>query len=664
MVMIEMPRPVKSSKKNYVNNNAYITPVICAFFEANLPFEPKQSHGQASLHLTALLIAFRQIIILEQLNNTDIPSQRTKSSKMRTATKAFIVILLSINCMLPVTASAQYTKLLDFDGTTTNGSNPQGSLITDGTFMYGMTQNGGANNLGTIFKIMPDGTGYVKLFDFDGINGKYPAYDLAYDGTFIYGTTGQGGANNFGTLFKIMPDGTGFVKLLDFDGTSNGGYPVGTPFFDGTFLYGMTEQGGINNLGVIYKIMPDGTGFTKLLDFDGSNNGSYPSNSLISDGTFLYGMTTSGGANNFGTIFRIMPDGTAYTKLLDFSTPNGEYPYGSLYYDGTFLYGIASEGGTGDFGTIFKLMPDGTGFVKLLDFDGTYQGKWSGGSLIASGPFLYGMTFEGGANDMGTVFKIKPDGTGFVKLLDFDGTNNGAEPIAGSLISDGTFLYGMTAIGGTNNFGTVFKLQYCTPVIGTDVVAACGSYTWIDGNTYTASNNTATYNMAGASANGCDSLVTLNLTVNNPDVTVTTSSATLTANATGAAYQWLDCTNNFAVIPGATNQSFTPAANGNYAVAVTQNSCTDTSSCNNITGIGIAEHTANNMMFVSPNPSSGIFNVESSTLNASYIITDITGRVVASGQLTGKQTSIDLSNAQSGVYILKVDTKAIRLVKQ
>jgi uncharacterized repeat protein (TIGR03803 family) len=360
-------------------------------------------------------------------------------------------------------SSAQYTKLLDFVGAT-NGRAPSGTLISDGTFLYGMTLSGGANNLGTVFKILPDGTGYVNLLDFAGAtNGRNPVGSLILEGGFLYGVTPSGGANNLGTVFKMMPNGTGYVKLLDFAGTTNGSNPNGSLISDGTFLYGMTGTGGTNNLGTIFKIMPDGTGYVKILDFTGATNGSGPYGSLISDGIFLYGMTYSGGANNLGTVFKIMPDGTGYVNLLDFAgATNGSYPRGSLISDGTFLYGMTYMGGTNSIGTIFKIKPDGTGYVKLLDFaGGPTKGSFPRGSLISDGTFLYGMAQQSGTNNLGTVFKIKPDGTSFVKLLDFVGATNGSNPY-GSLISDGTFLYGMTQQGGTSNFGVVFKLASTT----------------------------------------------------------------------------------------------------------------------------------------------------------------------------------------------------------
>lgn len=179
---------------------------------------------------------------------------------------------------------------------------------------------------------------YTSVLDFAGVsNGNAPRGPLISDGTFLYGTTYLGGTSNLGTIFKIKPDGTGFVNLLNFNGAANGNYPFGSLISDGTFLYGMTSNGGTNDLGTIFKIKKDGTGYITLLNFNGAN-GRTPYGSLISDGTFLYGMTFEGGANGLGTIFKIMPNGTGYAKLLDFTgMANGSYPYGSLIYDGTLL---------------------------------------------------------------------------------------------------------------------------------------------------------------------------------------------------------------------------------------------------------------------------------------------------------------------------------------
>jgi gliding motility-associated-like protein len=230
-----------------------------------------------------------------------------------------------------------------------------------------MTSGGGVNNSGTIFRIKPDGTDYLKILDFNGANGRGPEESLMSDGTFLYGMTIQGGTNNLGTIFKIMPDGTGYVKLMDFAGTANGAYPYGSLISDGDFLYGMTSYGGANNFGTVFKIKPDGTGFVTL--FESTNlDVREPRGSLISDGTFLYGMAIAGGTSNSGIIFKIKPDGTMYSRLWNFDGPNGVSSWGSLIFDGTFLCGMTIGGGINDSrGTIFKFSPAPAAFPTITD---------------------------------------------------------------------------------------------------------------------------------------------------------------------------------------------------------------------------------------------------------------------------------------------------------
>ena len=161
--------------------------------------------------------------------------------------------LLFLSITICTIANAQFTKLIDFN--ITNGRYPYGDLISDGTFLYGMTGNGGTNTYGVIFKIKPDGTGYSKLLDFAGAtHGISPQGSLISNGTFLYGMTSAGGSTNYdGSIFKIKSDGTGSSDLFDFSGAANGQYPQGSLISDGTFLYGMTQHGGLNNMGVIFK---------------------------------------------------------------------------------------------------------------------------------------------------------------------------------------------------------------------------------------------------------------------------------------------------------------------------------------------------------------------------------------------------------------------------
>lgn len=358
-----------------------------------------------------------------------------------------------------IDVNAQFSKIFDFP-TGLNGSLPRGSLISDGTYFYGTTVYGGVNGYGIIFKIKPDGTNFSKIFDFDGTaSGKHPRGSLLFDGTYMYGMTQNGGSSDKGVVFKIKTDGTNFVKLLDFNG-ANGYNAFGSLISDGVYLYGLTIYGG-NGYGVAFKIKPDGTGYTKLLDFADTSNGAYPNGDFIFDGNYLYATTAGGGANYQGTVFKIKPDGSDYTKLFDCAgSPISNFPYGSLISDGTYLYGLSGTGGTYGFGTAFKIKPDGTGYTKIYDFDGA-NGRQPMGTLIFDGLYLYGMTQFGGTNNYGIIFKIKTDGSDYTKLFDF--TNlDGVNP-QGALTSDGIYLYGMTTSGGSSNGGVIFKMPLSIP---------------------------------------------------------------------------------------------------------------------------------------------------------------------------------------------------------
>jgi len=206
---------------------------------------------------------------------------------------------------------------------------------------------------------------------------------------------------------------------------------------------------------------------------------------------------------------------------------------------------------------------------------------------------------------------------------------------------------------------------------GTDTKTECNSYTWIDGNTYTASNNSAIFNIVGGAANGCDSLVTLDLTINSvSDLTTSTSGVTISANNTLATYQWLDCDNNNAVIASETQQSFTVTTNGNYAVELTENGCVDTSACVAITTVGIIENSFGDGLIVYPNPSSGDFSINLVTTyeNIKIVITDISGKMIESKTTTQSQILNLCIKEPIGIYIVSIQagnkSAVIRLVKE
>lgn len=156
---------------------------------------------------------------------------------------------------------------------------------------------------------------------------------------------------------------------------------------------------------------------------------------------------------------------------------------------------------------------------------------------------------------------------------------------------------------------------------------------------------------------GCDSVVTLNLIASGAGInsTVTQNGVTLTAQQSGAAYQWINCTTGNTPIPGETNQSFTATANGQYAVVITLNGCTDTSACQNITSVGINDPMNDQITIAVSNPFTDEIVITQSpdSKDFDFSITDATGREIVKSIIPGSGSiRITTANWPSGVYLL------------
>ena len=380
----------------------------------------------------------------------------------------------------------------------------------------------------------------TTLVSFGGTNGANPGAGLVQgkDGNF-YGTTVVGGANGYGSLFQLTLSGT-LATLISFNRTNNGANP-GAALVQGSddAFYGTTEAGGTNNNGTIFKVTTNGT-LTTLVSFNGTD-GALPLAPLVQgqDGKF-YGTTDTGGTNQDGTAFQMLTNGTL-TSLVSFdNNNNGSSPRAGLVQaaDGNF-YGAASLGGTNGYGTMFRLATNGA-LTTLYSFTGGSDGAnpYAGLTQGADGK-LYGTTFTGGTNGYGTVFKMTTNGT-LTPLVSFGGTN-GAYPQAALLLaSDGNF-YGTTKSGGTyTNYGTVFKLTTNGTLTtlasfnGTNGAHPLGLVQTLDGSFYGTT--------AVGGTNGYGTIFRLNITASPPPgfltVEETGATLTLTWSATvGETYQ-------------------------------------------------------------------------------------------------------------------------------
>jgi uncharacterized repeat protein (TIGR03803 family) len=279
----------------------------------------------------------------------------------------------------------------------------------------------------------------------------------------------------------------GRLKVLESFGA--GGSAMGSSLYAGLILdssgnlYGVAESGGTRNAGVVFELSPVTGGWTETVLYNfkgGTDDGASPQATLMADAAGnLYGSTVSGGLNvtacrdGCGTVYMLTPSAGHWqeTVLYRFTGgADGAVPYAGVTMDSAGnLYGATVSGGASGAGVVYKLAPSTTGeWTQTVLY--TFGGRPDGAAPYAT-PLpdaagnLYGMTETGGAHNAGIVYMLapQPDGS-FAKhvLHTFAGGAGGADganPLNAPLIFDphGN-LYGTTALGGTANCGTAFKL--------------------------------------------------------------------------------------------------------------------------------------------------------------------------------------------------------------
>jgi uncharacterized repeat protein (TIGR03803 family) len=441
----------------------------------------------------------------------------------------FLVLLLSIPTVLNAAEQIATVSILS-SFNITNGTNPDGRLTfgKDGN-LYGTTKYGGiiksgSAGWGTLFKCSKTGS-LTTLLAFPTNSAGLPTSGANPEGTVsidndgnIYGTTTGGGNPAVGGLFGsgtvfLFSGGNSPQVLLSFknyngSGTNSTGAAPDSGLIlgqDGNF-YGTTSAGGLGAGGTVFRITPAGE-FTNIFYLQNglngitNNTGSFPEFGLVADSDgMLYGSTFHGGMHGNGAIFKVSQDGN-FTLLGSFDSSSnspslktatntfGLEPSDLAFGSDGNLYGTTVAGGTNGFGTVFKISTSG-GLSCIYTFGQQLIGTNDLGPIYADGrtPFagltlatdgnLYGVTSRGGSNNWGTIFRIKTDGT-LETLGSFDSTV--ATPNGLTQGSDGNF-YGSCYYGGTIGAGAIFKITL-VPVLNLvkDQQAGGGSIlTWSD----------------------------------------------------------------------------------------------------------------------------------------------------------------------------------------
>ncbi|MBV8780089.1 MAG: hypothetical protein JO353_01715 [Phycisphaerae bacterium] len=304
----------------------------------------------------------------------------------------------------------------------------------------------------------------TTLATFNYSNGAIPEAALTLDAAAnLYGTTVSGGTSGDGTVFELSNKHRILTTLTTFN-HRNGANPYAGLMSDASGdLIGETATGGAGSFGTIFAL--SGTGhqaLTTLVNFN-SINGSDSYSTMTSDaaGNF-YGTTYSGGTNNNGTVFELNgANHQTLTTLATFNSTNGKNPFAGLIAGANGgLYGTTYSGGTNGMGTVFELTGAGHKTVVTLANLGGENGKYTYGNVVSDAAGnLYGTTFQGGDNGDGTIFELSgSDRQTFTTLANFAGMN-GSNPVAGLIIDAAGNLFGTTEKGGAKGDGTIFELS-------------------------------------------------------------------------------------------------------------------------------------------------------------------------------------------------------------
>lgn len=332
--------------------------------------------------------------------------------------------------------------------------------------LYGFTPLGGANGRGTIFKVKGDGTEFKVIYNFTASSGTAQNSLYKASNGLLYGITGTY-MTAPGSIFVIDPATDSVTFLSNFNG--NNGWTDGTERLTevGDIFYGVTiGGGGTLNPGVIFKFDTLGNTCTAQYSFASSQLFNPQDKLVPGGGSKLYGVTHNGGTNGLGGIFSLDWSTDSVTTLYNFNGLGACcLPYRAPVFHNGYLYGTTLQGGAFNMGMIYRYNPLTNDMLVVKEMDSVLGQVFSNGIMKCSNGLLYGMTNTSGFNQnfTGAIYTINPANNIVTKVYDFTGnvdTSGGGYIPYGDLTeaSDG-MLYGMTKYGGRNSAGNIFKFN-------------------------------------------------------------------------------------------------------------------------------------------------------------------------------------------------------------
>ncbi|NQY10704.1 MAG: SBBP repeat-containing protein [Flavobacteriales bacterium] len=503
-----------------------------------------------------------------------------------------------------------YVLKLDPDGNFLWASS-NGGTASDGWSSISTDNNGNVYVAGTIYVSdtvdFDPGVGEAYLNDGGPFIQKFDA-----DGNFIWIKGLSDGEPNVGSGVASMDlDSEGNVIVV-------GTYTGDVDFELGNNSIALSSVDGFQDIFIV-KCSPEGNliwaksvggsrneGFYSHVTIDNEDNvivtGDFEGVADLDPGPGVFEVV----AGNMDDIFILKLNSAGdFIWGGEMNGPNGDIPYAiatdssnNIYSVGRYWYSLDFDPGFSEFiltstatnGYIQKLDPDGNfEWAKNIGENSAAVGNDlafdSNDNLYITGVFSY--TADLDPTEDSLIFTAIGSADAFIIKLSPVRTGNQIDPIVAC--NSYTWINGVTYTESnntanfitSNSMGCDSLVQLNLTILKSDsstyTISACDSYTWIDGVTYTESNNVAQYILTNSA--GCDSVVTLDLTINTLEADITLNGFEISTDVIGGTYQWIDCNNNYDPISGANNQLFTASLNGSYAVEVMLNGCTDTTEC-------------------------------------------------------------------------------------
>jgi len=354
------------------------------------------------------------------------------------------------------------------------GSNPTAGVVLDAAGnLYGTTDSGGANLVGTVYEVDSAG-GFQVVYAFPaGNEHPLPNTGLVLDNSGnLYGTTSNGDLAPEGVIYELQQSGN-MVTLYTFPPAASGTNPwAGVTRDAAGNLYGTTFTGGTYNAGTVFKVDSGGQE-TVLYSFTGGADGGYPEGGVVLDPAGnLYGATYGGGVSYLGSdacaylgcgvVFELDTAGRE-TVLYSFtgSTDGGSPQFGVILDAEGNLYGTAAGSDAG--GVVYKVTPSGQE-TTLCYLSGEYGSVPASGLIADAAGNFYGTTVFGGPSGTGMIYTVGPQGS-LTVLYSFLSTNGGRSgpdglyPSGGVVMDSAGNLYGTTSGGGAHDSGVVYRLD-------------------------------------------------------------------------------------------------------------------------------------------------------------------------------------------------------------